>query len=399
MTDSVRVLVFALLVATTIVGLAGTDLVLPAVPTLPDALGGSVGQAQLVLAAFAAGTALGFLAFGELGARLDQARLLAGSMFAYGLLSLLASRAGSLGDLIVLRALQGLSAAAGAVFAPGLIRRLFDEHRALQALGIMGSVESLVPALAPVLGYWLLLHAGWQASFEVITALALPLGALWLLVRASLLRRLPAPEAGTTAAGDTGYQRLLGSPVFLRYALSQAFTLGGLLTFVFGAPTVITVALGGTLADFVTMQVTGITLFIVASNLSSRIVLRIGVEPTILAGSALSALGGLALVGWALLGSTSVVPLVGLFAVVNLGLGVRGPPGFFRAVQAARGDDARGAALTMLFVLLTAALGTTVAAPWIDAGLLPLAAICAALCCTSVLLLRVLPAARIDSPD
>jgi DHA1 family bicyclomycin/chloramphenicol resistance-like MFS transporter len=60
-------LAFALIVAGTVLGLAGTNLVLPAVPSLPAALGGTLGQAQLVLAAFVAGSACGLLLFGERG--------------------------------------------------------------------------------------------------------------------------------------------------------------------------------------------------------------------------------------------------------------------------------------------------------------------------------------------
>ena len=59
---------FALIASATALGIAGTDLVLPAVPSLPAALGGTPARAQLVLAAYVAGTGLGLLLFGELGA-------------------------------------------------------------------------------------------------------------------------------------------------------------------------------------------------------------------------------------------------------------------------------------------------------------------------------------------
>ena len=49
-------LTFALLICSTVIGLAGTDLVLPAVPLLPQFLSGTIEEAQLVLAAFAAGS-------------------------------------------------------------------------------------------------------------------------------------------------------------------------------------------------------------------------------------------------------------------------------------------------------------------------------------------------------
>ena len=375
---------FVLVLCGTVLGLAGTDLILPAVPSLPAALGGTPAAAQLVLAAFVAGAALGLLLFGELGARFDQPRLLALSLAAYGGSSAAAGQIGSLDALIALRFVQGASGAAAAVFAPGIIRAGFDSERAVRAIGLLGSVESLVPALAPVAGLWLLAWFGWQGAFDAIAILAILLALLVVAMRS----RFPRPAAATRAGG---YLTLVRDPVFLRYALSQAFTLGGLLVFVFGAPAVIVGSLGGTIADFVALQVTGIAFFILAANLAGRLAARFGAEPMILIGSALSAACALGLLAYALAGRGAPLMLAILFVPVNLGLGLRGPPGFMRAILAAHGDDARGAALVILFILLTAAAGTAAAAPFITEGLAPLAAFAAAISAGSVLCLLLLP--------
>jgi MFS transporter, DHA1 family, multidrug resistance protein len=381
---STPALAFALLIIGTTLGIAGTDLVLPAIPDLPDALGGSQAMAQLVLAAFVAGGCIGLVLYGELGARFDQRSLLVVSFVAYALISLACILAPSLPVLVSLRFGQGLTGSAAAVFAPGMIRAMFNEARAVRAIGLMGSVESLVPALAPVIGVWLLVAFGWKSSFILIGALSLGVAALVALLR----HRLPAPDP-TRGAG--GYLRLATSPVFLRYALSQAFTLGGLLIFVFGAPAMITKGLGGTLNDFIIMQVTGIALFIIGSNLAGRLADRFGAERMILSGTCLSASGLLALAAYGLIGGTYPLALAILFAPVNLGLGLRGPPGFYRAIVAANGDDARGAALVLVAILSTTAIGTAVAAPFVILGIAPLAGIAAAVSCGSLLCLLALP--------
>ena len=89
-------------------------------------------------------------------------------------------------------------------------------------------------------------------------------------------------------------------PEYIKGTLSQAFTLGGLLIFVFGAPTVITIGMNGSLSDFVIMQVIGITLFIIASNTVHSLVERFGPEWTIWFGSGLSATGSVAILIYAL---------------------------------------------------------------------------------------------------
>ena len=381
-------LLFALIVAGTILGLAGTDLVLPAVPTLPDYITGTLSQAQLVLAAFTAGIALGLLVFGELGARYDKKLLLLGTLAAYSVTSLLCSLSETIPELVGYRILQGFFAAAPAVFAPGLIRVLFDDRAALRALGLMGSIESVVPALAPIAGAWLLNYLDWRASFFITAGLTFLLSIIWLFTPT-----LPTGSADQkTNVAKSGYLALLRSGTFLRYALSQAFTLGGLLIFVFGAPTVIIIGMNGSLNDFVIMQVIGITLFIIASNIAHSVVERFGPEWTIWFASSMAAMGSVAILIYALFtpGQEPAMLWI-LFSFVNLGLGFRGPPGFYQAILASGDNDARGAALVILLVFTTTSIGTALLAPFITQGLLPLAATAAAVSVSSLIALFFLP--------
>ena len=81
----------------------------------------------------------------------------------------------------------------------------------------------------------------------------------------------------------------------------------------------------------------------------------------------------------------------GNFLLLNTGLALRGPPGFHRAIIASR-DDARGAALTAMAILLTVSAGTACIAPFIGYGLVPLSVGAALLAIAGAVLLRVLPA-------
>jgi MFS transporter, DHA1 family, multidrug resistance protein len=380
---------FALIAAGAALGIAGTDLVLPAVPRLPDVLGGTPARAQFVLAAYVAGTALGLLSFGELGARIDPRKALIVSLTLYAVVSFAAIAAPNLDALIALRFVQGAVSAAPAVFAPAFIRALFAEGRALRMLGLLGSIESLVPALAPIAGAWLLARFGWRASFVAIGALALALAALL----GALMTRLP--RLALQVSGGS-YAALLRDPVYLRYALSQAFSLGGLLVFVFSAPAIVTGPMHGALSDFIWLQVAGIAFFILGANATGRLAECFGREALIAGGTALSALGAAAILAYALIGGANPTMLLPLSMVLNLGFGLRGPPGFLRAVEAAGGDDTRGAALVILAMLLTAAGGTALAAPFVASGLTGAAMVAAAISASAFLCLVALPRGRGD---
>ncbi|GAB5415200.1 MAG: MFS transporter [Congregibacter sp.] len=371
--------VAALLVCCTVLGLAGTDLVLPAVPGLPEALGGTVGQAQLVLATFAAGSGIGLLLFGELGARLDNRRMLVIALCLYGVLSAAAAFSSSLMLLIALRFLQGVAASCAAVVTPGIIRALFDERGALRALAALGSIESLAPAIAPIVGVWLLKAYGWQASFWVTAVLAMLLAVSVFVASA----RIPMVTGNPSRLG---YWLLLRNREFQRYAFSAGSSLGSLLVFVFAMPAVFVAAYGGEIRDFIIMQLLGISTYIVAANLASRLVHRFGEEATILGGSLITLFGSLLMLAYGLSGGREPWVIWLLFIPFNTGFGFRGPPAFFCALKASNGDDARGSALIFLYIMFITAASTAAVAPFVTLGLWPAALAASALAGVSVLL-------------
>ena len=165
-------LAFSLLTAGTVVGLAGIDLILPAIPGLPEALGGSLSKGQLVLAAFVGGTAVGLLLFGALGGRFGRYWALLVALAALALSSVACALAPTVDWLIAFRFLQGIASSAPAVFIGGVIRASYDEVAATKAFGLFGSIESIVPAVAPLVGVWLLGLGGWTLSFWLIAVLA-----------------------------------------------------------------------------------------------------------------------------------------------------------------------------------------------------------------------------------
>ena len=378
-----RLFLLVLISAGTTLGLAGTDLVLPAIPTLPDTLGGTQAMAQYVLAAYVAGVAVGLVLFGELGARFRQGWILTVSLALFGLTSLAGAYVQALEPLIGLRFFQGLFGSASAVFAPVWIRALFDAPGAMRAMGVLGSIESLTPAIAPLIGIWIISWGGWQAPFSIVGVLAL-IVALAIGVYA---QRTPSPAPAGRAHG---YLSLFANIPFLRHGLSQAMTLAGLLVFVFGLPAVFTKAFGRPLTDFVALQVIGIGLFIVAANLSSRIARRIGTERLIMIGAAMAALGTLAVLLYALTGGRNTAAITFLFIFVNVGLGLRGPTGFFAALAAAGGNESRGAAIVLVTTFFVVGAGTAIAAPFVTTGLVELTMVSLVISAASPVLLLAL---------
>ncbi|GAA5542290.1 MULTISPECIES: MFS transporter [Brucella] len=372
---------FTIIVASTLIGIAGTDLILPAVPSLPSALNTTAERAQYVLAAFVLGSAFGLIAFGTLGARYNQRILLVGSLLLYAMTSAIGACSSTLEFLVTTRFFQGAAGSAAAVFAPGMIRKLYGDENSVSALGLLSSIEALAPALAPIVGLWLLNFGGWPISFVAIAAVALLLALCAACFGRDLAVQQRAQQSGS-------YLLLLRNREFIRYALSHALTLGGLLVIVFASPSVFVGALGASLTDFIIMQAAGIAAFMIAANLSSRALAKWGTETVLWAGSWLALGSAVGILGLAFIGRTEPWTVTLLFIPFNIGLGLRGPAGFYRAVIAAHGDDARGAAIVVVAILVSAAAGTGLVAPFITEGLLPVGATAVAMVLVAMLLLR-----------
>ncbi|MEI9897132.1 MAG: MFS transporter [Chthoniobacter sp.] len=78
------------------------------------------------------------------------------SMLLYVLSSIGAGLSTSLGMLILFRFLQGLTAGAGSVIGRAIVGDLFSGAEAQRVMSYISVVFGLAPAIAPILGGWLL---------------------------------------------------------------------------------------------------------------------------------------------------------------------------------------------------------------------------------------------------
>jgi hypothetical protein len=92
---------------------------------------------------------------------------------------------------------------------------------------------------------------------------------------------------------------------------------------------------------------------------------------------------------YAFVGNGNITTVTILFLLFNFGFGLRGPPAFHAALVASEGDDARASAVVTVAILLTTALGTAAAAPFIGYGLVSIAAPATFLSLSAVLTLAV----------
>ncbi|XXY53906.1 Bcr/CflA family multidrug efflux MFS transporter [Sorangium sp. So ce269] len=223
--------------ALTALGPLSIDMYLPSLPALQRDLGTTASAVQLTLAVYFAGLGLGQLAYGPLTDRFGRKRPLYVGLALYVLASIGCALAPNVQALIALRFLQAVGGAAGQVVTRAVVRDLYGGAAAARLLSLLMLVMGAAPILAPTLGGWLLLVAGWRVIFAVLATLGL--GCLALMAAA-----LPETAVERTQRLDV---RVIGAHLrelardhaFVAYTLTGAFGQAGMFAYISGSPFVL----------------------------------------------------------------------------------------------------------------------------------------------------------------
>jgi EmrB/QacA subfamily drug resistance transporter len=161
-------------------------IVATALPTVAGELHGLTDLAWVVTAYLVAETVSTPL-YGKLGDVIGRKRVLVGAIVLFLAGSALSGVAGSMLELIVFRALQGLGAGGLIVTAMAVIGDLAAPRERARYMGMIGGVFAVASVAGPLLGGLLVDELSWRWIFYV----NLPVGAAALLVIAA---KLPATE-------------------------------------------------------------------------------------------------------------------------------------------------------------------------------------------------------------
>ncbi|KQV49292.1 hypothetical protein ASC95_16920 [Pelomonas sp. Root1217] len=341
------------------VSMAAMDLYLPAVPALQAGMGISVPLAQATVAVYLAGLAGAQLLWGELLNRLGPRRCIEVGLLLLVLTSLGCALAPNIETLLVLRLLQGVSAAAATVVAPTVVRATLADADVVRGIAAISMVEAIVPAAGPVLGALMLRVTDWRGTFWVLAALALLL-LPWVVKIAP--RKLP----GLNLEHDAGYFGILCNRSYLRLAGSHALCIGALLTFLASAPQLLQHTLGLGTAAFALLQVLGVGSFMLGASQSGRLAARLGHARVVRLGSVVQLVAcALALLAaWS--GAQLPYAAVAAYWMCFCGaLAIRGPATFVDALAVPPAQMGRATALLVLALLAAGAVGTQLVAPFL----------------------------------
>lgn len=242
-------LLIVILAALSMLGALSIDAYLPALPAIAEQFGVTLGAAQQSLTAYVFAFAVMTLFYGTLSDSFGRRLIVMWSLVFYLLGTIGAAWSQSLEMLILFRLLQGLSAGGGAVVARAMVADLFTGAEAHRVMSYVNVVFGLAPALAPIIGGWLLAAFGWRAIFWFIALFAVVLLAGCL---AALPESLPPDKRQKfqPKAVLANYWEVGSHPFFLLRSLSLAMAYSGIMIYVGAAPVFVMNIMKLTITDF-----------------------------------------------------------------------------------------------------------------------------------------------------
>jgi MFS transporter, DHA1 family, multidrug resistance protein len=136
---------------------------------------------------------------------------------------------------VFFRGLQGLSTGAGIVVSRAVIRDMFPPAQAQQVMSQVTIYFGVAPAIAPIIGGWLFVHAGWHSIFWFLTGIG-------VLLFTANVRLLPETLHVTQRQPFNvrnlmrGYWQLGSDPRFLLLAFASGVPFNGMFLYVLAAP-------------------------------------------------------------------------------------------------------------------------------------------------------------------
>lgn len=227
---------FAVLLA--LLGMLGPfsiDTYIPAFSGIAQNLGATPVEMQQTLSAYLFGFAFMNLFHGALADSFGRRPVVLWGIAVFTLASAGCALSQSIGQLVLFRALQGLSTGAGWVVSRAVIRDMYPPDQAQKVMSQVTIYFGVAPAIAPIIGGWLFVHAGWHSIFWFLTAIGV---ALWVANFKLLPETLHEThrQAFNVRNLMRGYWQLGSSPRFLLLALASGIPFNGMFLYVLSAP-------------------------------------------------------------------------------------------------------------------------------------------------------------------
>ena len=211
------------------------DTIFPAFPQMGAQLAADKVAMQQTIAVYLIAYALTSVVHGPLSDAIGRRRVILGGLFVFALASAGCAMSRDLTMLLWFRALQGLSAGVGLIVGRAVIRDVLSGHDAQKLMSQVSMIFGIAPAIAPVIGGWILGWSAWPVIFWFLVGFSI---LLWFATLFALPETHPKAARLPLRAKPLlrDYVAIFLNPRFQRLAAASTFNFGALFLYISSAP-------------------------------------------------------------------------------------------------------------------------------------------------------------------
>ena len=232
--DSLSKQLIVLLAATSALGPAGMQILLPALPVIQDDFSVSNDVAQLTLSLSMFSIAIGTLVYGPMSDKYGRKPTMLLGIFIAIIGSIFCYLADSIGWLIAGRIIQAFGGAVGLVLARAIVRDVYGAEESARVIATLVMVMVIAPMMSPALGGEMMNRFGWESVFLVIAGASVIIF-VFLILRQPETLVTPVQFEGIGSMLRT-FDGLLRSRPFCGYAFCVTFVSVVFFSFISAAP-------------------------------------------------------------------------------------------------------------------------------------------------------------------
>jgi DHA1 family bicyclomycin/chloramphenicol resistance-like MFS transporter len=278
----------------------GTDVFLPSLPAFARAYDIPIGAAELTLASFFSGSALGQLLWGPLADRFGRKPIVLIAAVGYIASAVCVLLCESFTPVILWRFVQGITAASGRILANAVARDLYERERLAKLIAFIMTVSAISALFTGPMGGFVADHYSWQAAFWLPAAVGVLLVVLFAaLFRETITERNPLAIRPVPLVLTMG--GILRSPIFLSYVLTSGCGMAGLSAFVNSSAGMLIGRYGVSPSLYGLIYAALPIGFMLGSICAGRLVEKLGANWLLALGSTSMAAAGLAMLAMAML--------------------------------------------------------------------------------------------------
>ncbi|GAB2512989.1 multidrug effflux MFS transporter [Lysobacter humi (ex Lee et al. 2017)] len=211
------------------------DTIFPAFPAIGRQFAANGVAMQQTISVYLIAYAVMSIVHGPLSDAIGRRRVILGGLVVFAFASVGCALATDLPTLLAYRALQGLSSGVGLIVGRAVIRDVFQGPDAQRLMSQVSMIFGIAPAIAPVIGGWILGWQRWPMIFWFLVAFAVVLlAATW-----AVLPETHPPAARLRLAPRQllrDYAAIFLNPRFQRLSAASALNFGALFLYIASAP-------------------------------------------------------------------------------------------------------------------------------------------------------------------